>query len=64
MPTISMFYGILIKMFFHDTGKHHLPHKIHNLVVAWIVIHHDDLSADWELAVHGKKPFPSRGLDQ
>jgi len=26
MPTISMFYGILIRMFFHDTGKHHLPH--------------------------------------
>lgn len=26
MPTISMFYGILIRMFFHDTEKHHLPH--------------------------------------
>jgi hypothetical protein len=26
MPTISMFYGILIKMFFMDTDKHHLPH--------------------------------------
>ena len=26
MPTISMFYGILIKMFFYDTDKHHLPH--------------------------------------
>lgn len=26
MPTISMFYGILIRMFFYDTGKHNLPH--------------------------------------
>lgn len=26
MPTISIFYGILIKMFFYDTEKHHLPH--------------------------------------
>lgn len=26
MPTISMFYGILIKMFFKDTEKHKLPH--------------------------------------
>ena len=26
MPTISMFYGILIRMFFKDTEKHSLPH--------------------------------------
>ena len=26
MPTISMFYGILIRMFFHDTDKHQVPH--------------------------------------
>ncbi len=26
MPTISLFYGVLIKMFFHDTAKHHTPH--------------------------------------
>lgn len=26
MPTISMFYGILIRMFFYDTDRHHLPH--------------------------------------
>ena len=25
MPTISMFYGILIRMFFYDTDKHHKP---------------------------------------
>ena len=26
MPTISMFYGLLIRMFFRDTEKHHAPH--------------------------------------
>jgi hypothetical protein len=90
MPTISMFYGILIRMFFNDMEKHHSPH-IHadfqghvavysipdgellagslpasknKLVVAWIEIHRDDLMADWELAVNGKKPFAIKGLDQ
>ena len=90
MPTISMFYGILIRMFFNDIERHRLPHihaeyqgqvgvysisdglllagelppNKHKLVVAWIEIHKDDLQADWELAVNGKKPFPIRGLDQ
>lgn len=26
MPTISMFYGILIRMFFRDNERHHMPH--------------------------------------
>jgi hypothetical protein len=26
MPTISMFYGILIRMFFRDIDRHHVPH--------------------------------------
>lgn len=26
MPTISMFYGILILMYFYDNKKHHKPH--------------------------------------
>jgi hypothetical protein len=26
VPTISMFYGLLIRMFFLDTDKHHTPH--------------------------------------
>ena len=57
MPTISMFYGILIRMFFKDTDKHHLPH-IH------AEIHKDDLLVDWELAVNGRTPFKIKGLDQ
>jgi len=90
MPTISMFYGILIRMFFRDSEKHHVPHihadyqgdvavysildgrvlagelatNKHKLVVAWIEIHHEDLLADWNLAVNGKTPFPIKGLDQ
>jgi hypothetical protein len=90
MPTISMFFGILIRMFFKDIDKHHAPH-IHadyqgqvgtfsipdgnllagelppnkqKLVVARIEIHKEDLMADWELAVNGKKPFTIKGLDQ
>jgi hypothetical protein len=34
------------------------------LVVAWTEIHQEDLLADWNLAVHGKKPFSIKGLDQ
>jgi hypothetical protein len=41
-----------------------LPPSKHKLVVAWIEIHQEDLLADWELAVNGRKPFPIRGLDQ
>jgi hypothetical protein len=26
MPTISIFFGIAIRMFFHDTDRHHAPH--------------------------------------
>ena len=26
LPIISQFYGVIIKMFFNDTGKHKLPH--------------------------------------
>ena len=26
MPTISMFYGIVVSLFYKDMGRHHLPH--------------------------------------
>ncbi|MBF0261527.1 MAG: DUF4160 domain-containing protein [Magnetococcales bacterium] len=26
MPVISMFYGLIIRMFFFDTDRHHIPH--------------------------------------
>ena len=36
MPVISMFYGIIVMMYFFDDKKHHLPH---------IHIEHGDESA-------------------
>lgn len=90
MPAISMFYGIIIRLFYKDSEKHHVPHihaeyhgqvavqsildgtvlagelppGKHKLVVAWIEIHNEDLTADWNLAVNGKKPFQIKGIDQ
>jgi hypothetical protein len=26
MPTLSMFYGIIVRMFNEKSGKHHVPH--------------------------------------
>ncbi len=26
MPTISMFYGIIVSVYYEDTGRHHQPH--------------------------------------
>jgi len=26
MPTLSMFYGIIVRMFFEQGGQHHVPH--------------------------------------
>ena len=26
MPAISMFYGIIIRLFYKDSEKHHVPH--------------------------------------
>ena len=83
MPAISMFYGIIIYMYFKDNRQHHLPH-IHakfqgdevvvsipdgevidgsipspklKLLLAWIELHKDELSANWELAVAGEQPY-------
>lgn len=26
MPVLSMFYGIIVRMYKENTGKHHMPH--------------------------------------
>jgi hypothetical protein len=83
MPTISMFYGIIIRMYALDTKQHHLPHihveyagieavfqipdgellegalpvKQNKLVQAWMVLHADELVADWTLAASGTTPY-------
>jgi hypothetical protein len=83
MAVISMFYGLVVYLFFEDNKRHHLPH-IHvkyqdenavfsipegkllegslkpnktKLLQAWIVIHAEELMADWDLAISGEKIF-------
>ncbi len=88
MPVISMFYGIIIRMFYFDNKEHKLPH-IHveyaeykavveipggkilagdfpndkmKLVLAWLVIHKEELMANWKLAVDGQNIFKIEAL--
>jgi hypothetical protein len=83
MPAISMFYGIIIYLYFFDDDRHGTPH-IHaryqgqqaslsitdgsllageipanklRLVQAWIEIHREALSANWDLVIQGEPPF-------
>ena len=82
MPTISMFYGIIVRMYSEKSGKHNKPH-IHaeysgeelvialdgevlegrfpknkqKLLEAWMIIHHDDLQANWSLLSNGEQYF-------
>jgi hypothetical protein len=82
MPTISMFYGILIRMYLGK--KEHNPPHIHalyqnkkaifdiktgektegnlpkdkeTLVSAWLILHKEELLANWTLAQNGELPF-------
>jgi len=83
MATLSIFYGLIISMFYGDNKRHNLPHihvqyqeyeaeisipdgvllagslppKKMKLVQAWIVMHEEDLMADWELATNEKNIF-------
>jgi len=83
MATLSMFYGLIISMFYGDNKQHKFPHihveyqdeeaiftipegellvgnlpsKKIKLVQAWIVMHEEDLMANWELATHEKNIF-------
>ena len=83
MPTISMFYGLIVRMYYFDDQRHKMPHiHVHyqseaavveipsgellegslpkskmKLLQAWIEIHHEDLMADWQLAVSGENVF-------
>ena len=82
MPTLSMFYGILIKMNWKDTGQHNaahfhafygdfeavfsfdgeiiagkFPQKQSAFIKAWALLHEDELSANWKLALNGEQTF-------
>jgi hypothetical protein len=76
MAVLSMFYGLVISMFYGDNKQHKLPHihvryqdmkavfsipdgeliagdlpqKKIKLIQAWIIMHEEDLMANWELA--------------
>ena len=72
MPILSMFYGVIISMFYKDHNPPHihiqyaeykaivdfngdilegeLPVKQRKLIEAWIVLHQDELYANWQLA--------------
>ena len=57
MPIISMFYGIIIRLYLIDNQHHNLPRKQLRLVQAWIELHRDELMADLGLAVSGENPY-------
>ena len=83
MAVLSIFYGIIISMFYGDNKQHKQPHihvkyqdmkavfsipdgeilsgaipeKKVKLVQAWIVMHEEDLMANWELATNEKNIF-------
>ena len=78
MPTLSMFYGIIVRMQSEKGGRHNKPHihalysdyevvltfdgeilegsfpkKQLKLLVAWTVLHEDELKANWKLLSDG-----------
>ena len=82
MPTLSMFFGIVIYMNKEDNEPHHTPHlharyqnddasfdfngellagslprRQQKLVEAWILLHQDELAANWDLINAGEKFF-------
>ena len=83
MPILSVFYGLIVRMYSEKGGQHNLPHihvvyqgeefvfdfdgnELNNkklipakkkLLDAWMVIHHDDLTANWALLSEGEECF-------
>jgi hypothetical protein len=83
MALLSMFYGLVISMFYGDNKQHKSPHihvryqdmkavfsipegeilngdlpqKKIKLVQAWIIMHEEDLMANWELATTEENIF-------
>ncbi len=83
MAIVSMFYGIIVSIFYFDNKQYKLPHlhasyreyeavvgipegeilegELPNnkmkLLQAWIEIHKDELTANWNLASSGNRIF-------
>jgi hypothetical protein len=88
MPVLSMFYGIIIRMFANE-AKHNIPHihvqyaehkaviglngdlikgdplpaKQMQILRAWMILHEDELLANWELLSNNEPYFKIRPLD-
>ena len=85
MPTISMFYGIVIRMYYTDHNPPHI-HAYYNdkiamfdfdgniiegvmdkkqckLIQAWILLHKEELLANWNLSKNSERPFRIRPLN-
>ena len=82
MPTLSLFFGIIVRMYSEMQSKHNKPH-LHaeysgeevvvaldgevlegalpapkmKLLLAWMEIHKEDLSANWALLLKGEQFF-------
>lgn len=82
MPTLSVFFGIIVRMYPEAGGQHNIPHlhaeyqgkkvvvtfdgevlegdlpntKMH-MLLAWVAIHKEDLTANWELLSSGEQFF-------
>ena len=59
-PHIHAFFQDDRAIFEIKTGEKtegHLPKDKEKLVSAWIILHKDDLLANWELAQNGELPF-------
>ena len=83
MAILSIFYGLIISMFYGDNKQHKLPHihveyqdeeavfsipegeliagslppKKIKLVQAWIIMHEEDLMANWKLATSSQNVY-------
>lgn len=85
MPTISMFYGIVIRMYYTDHNPPHI-HAYYNdkiaqfdfngniiegvmskkqikLIQAWVLLHKEELLANWSLSQNSETPFRIRPLN-
>ena len=69
MPTISMFYGVLIKLFYKDVEKHHTPHihaEYQEFVASYSILDGTEFMGIFPVGkniIDGKKPYPIKGLE-
>jgi len=64
MPTISTFYGIMIRMFYDDhvlAGR--LPRRALAMALEWAASHQVELLEDWELCRQHKQPKQIQPLE-